>query len=216
MKVKGVEETDGRRAATIEMRTRSNGFVSAFFRVDDLITSTVDASTGHTQSFRFEKNEGGKREVEEFTVDAGGGVIRTRMRRHSGEEVRQEQQRDAPVYDALGVFYGLRLLELDTGDSAELTVFQRNKLYDLRLSADGLEKVGVRGVGEFWAHRMTPSAAMPGLFSKKGSATFWIEETTHVLLRMVVDVPAGSVGMYLARVKGSPLLTAPGARRRRR
>ncbi|MHC5058289.1 MAG: hypothetical protein ACYTKD_26840, partial [Planctomycetota bacterium] len=70
--------------------------------------------------------------------------------------------------------------------------------------------VEVPGVGTVWAKVVHPSVG-PGLFSEKGQATLWLEEETHVMLKMLVEAPKGSASLTLIKVEKSPLLDAPRA-----
>ncbi len=216
MTVHDPEEVEGKKAARIELRVRSSGFVSRFFSVDDHTTSLVDVETGGTLRFRYEKKERDATELQEFTCDPATHAASSFRRDRSGKEERARVDLDGPVQDVLSLFYQFRRLPLKLGKFEEMTVFQGRKPYPLRFGADGLEQVKVKGVGVFWAIVVHPTAAMPGLFSAKGEATIWLEETTHVMLKMVIRMPKGSASMYLIRVDNSPLLEAPGATRGRK
>jgi len=215
MIVRGREEVSGARAARLEMRTVSSWLASRFVRVDDLATSLVDLSTGGSLRYRFERNEGGRSELEEVVFDRAAGKVRVRRVRPSGEEEMREAELAgaAPVQDALSLFYWLRLAPFAAGETIQATVYEKNRAYPLRLVAEDVERVRVRGLGVFRAIRVRPEAAMSGLFAKEGAAVFWLEESTRVLLRMVIDVRGGSVGMYLVGAERSSLELAPGSLR---
>lgn len=215
MSVTAREGAGGREAARLKLRLRSKGLAAKLYHMDNNWTSTVDVATGETLAYRFEKNERNRRELQEFTVDPVRRLARSSRRRGSGKEQRWEVRLDGPVQDVLSVFYHLRRLPLELGKFSRLTVFEKDKAYPMRLAADGLEQVKVPGAGVFWAIVVHPSAGMPGLFSDKGSATIWLEETTRVMLRMTVVASKGSASMSLVRVENSPLLDAPGSYRRR-
>ena len=209
-KVEDVEGVEGLRGQKIIMRTVSHGLARRIMRVDDVATTWIDPSTAGTVYYRFDKSEEDKREVETL-LPVPGGKVEYYRKKSSGKEGRAsiEPVGDGPPVDTLSMFYYLRTVDLKLNEPVSVTVYQ-DKAYPLELTPVSMERVKVLRVGTFNAFKVRPKAAAPGLFSKEGDATFWLEEKTHVLLRMVLDVKYGSSSMCLARVKNSPLLSAPG------
>ena len=212
MSVVGEEVFAGRKAVRFEMTTKSGRFVSLFFEVDHVTGSVVDLQTGGTLHFAADRKNGKRREFEEITVNPETGVIRSFTRNHKGKEKTIQTPSTEPVQDVLSFFYHLRTVEFELGKHTVVTAFQGHKAYPLRLGVDGLVRLRLKRLGTFWAYVIHPSAAMPGLFSDKGDVTIWLEQTTHTLLKMVVDLPFGSAAMTLVKDKRSPLTSAPGAR----
>ena len=216
VKVLGEGERDGRKTARLEWTVRSSGLVRALIKVDDVARSEVDLATGGVLHFSADKREGGRHTREEFTVEApvggGGGVIRSYKRNRKGKEVRKETEYTGPVQDVLSFLYRLRAVEFRLGRHTPMTVFQGHRAYPILFGVNGLERVRVRRIGTFWAFRVQPAAAMPGLFSADGDATLWLEETTRTLLKMVVNTPSGRASMVLVKAENSPLNSAPGSK----
>lgn len=210
MSVGAREKKDGRETVTLRLRMRSNAFVAKILRypLDNKWTSVLETKTGGTLSFHLDKNERKRREVEEITVSPETLTGKYYRRRHTGAEERTEFRLDKLTQDSLSLFYHVRRLPLDLGTADSITILHRDKAHELRLMVDGLEKVAVAGVGTVWAKVVHPSVG-PGLFSAKGQATLWLEENTHVMLKMVVEAPKGSASMTLVKVERSPLLDAP-------
>jgi hypothetical protein len=215
MRVVSEEEFDGRKAVRFEMLTKSGRLVSVFFEVDHVSGSVVDLESGGTLHFASDKKNGERREFEEFTVNPETETVLSFTRNWKGEEKVVENPCPGPVLDMVGFFYHLRTRELTLGEHTLVTAFQGHKEYPLRLGVDGLETLKLRKLGTFWAYVVHPSAAMPGLFSDEGDATVWFEQTTHTLLKMLVNTPSGVAKMYLIKAEKSPLMSAPGAVRKR-
>ncbi len=208
MSVGGREKTDGRETAKLELRVRSNAFVSKFYPLDNRWTSVLETETGGTLSFRLDKNERNRRDMEETTVDPRTLAGTYHRQRQGGAEERREFRLDALTQDSLSLFYHFRRLPLVLGTTDRVTILHKDKTHELRLMVDGLVEMAVPGVGKVWAKVVHPSVG-PGLFSDKGQATLWLEEETHVLLRMVVEAPKGNASLTIIKVEGSPLLEAP-------
>jgi len=210
MSVLGREVAGGRDAVRITMLTRSNAFASVFYDVDDLATSIVDAESGETLSYSLEKKEKGRTEIERFSVDRGTGEIETYLRSFKGTERRLAEPAGGPVFDVVGIFYRLRSHVFKIGGTLAVTVYQKGGRSEVRMAAEAIDNVRVPGMGVFRAVRLTTPEDMPGLFSKSGKATIWLEADTHVLLRMHVATPNGVAAMNLVDAERSPLLAAHG------
>ena len=215
MRVVGKEEFNGRKAVRFEMVTKSGRLVSIFFQVDHVSGSVLDIETGGALHFASDKKNGKRREFEEFTVNPETKTVHSFTRNWKGEEKVVENACPEIVQDMVGFFYYLRTRKFTLGKHTVVTAFQGHKEYPLRLGVDGLETLKLRKLGTFWAYVVHPSAAMPGLFSDDGDATVWFEQTTHTLLKMVVNTPSGVAKMYLIKAEKSPLMSAPGAVRKR-
>jgi len=203
-------KTEDRETVTLGLRMRSNAFVSKFYPIDNRWTSVLETKTGGTLSFGVDKNERRRRKVEKSTVDPLTFAGSYYKQDHGGAEFRSEFRLEGPAQDSLSLFYQVRRLPLVLGTADSVTILYRDKAHKLRLMVDGLERVKVPGVGLFWAKVVHPSVG-PGLFSDKGQATLWLEETTHAMLKLVVESPKGSASMTLIKIEKSPLLEAPRA-----
>lgn len=218
MAIRSREKREGRDVARIELRMRTTGYAARFFPLDYHAVSVVDVGDGAgggTVRFRFSKKEKKKTELEEFTRLPGGKAMESFRRRRSGKEERRTTEVEGPVQDVVSFFFHMRRMKLELGKLEDATVFSGHKVCPIRLGVDGLEEFGVPKVGTFWALKLHPSSAIPGLFSDDGDATIWVEETTHVMLRMRVVGDKGSATMTLVKAEKSPLLEAPGALRPR-
>jgi len=202
------EKTGGRETTTLELHARSNAFVSKFYPLDDRFTSVIETSGGGTLRFRSDKNERNRRKIEESTVDPRTLSGMYYMRLHDGREARVKFRLDRLTQDRLSLVYHVRRLPLEMGTSDNVTILYKNKPHELRLMVDGLEEVAVPGLGTVWAKVVHPSVG-PGLFSEKGHATLWLEEETHVMLKLLVEAPKANVSMTLIKAERSPLLEAP-------
>ncbi|MHC4502100.1 MAG: DUF3108 domain-containing protein [Planctomycetota bacterium] len=212
VKVEGREKTAGREAAKLTLSTKANWLARAIAAYDLTIVSLVDVATGGTLKFRLdEKQKKNKRKIEEFTWDPATNVVNSTRQRPPRPAQPAKCTVDGPVQDVLSMTHHARRLKLDLGKFEPMTVFQGHKQYPGRIAADGMEQIKVKGVGTFWALVLHPETAGPALFSKGGQATLWVEETTHVMLKMVVKGGKGSGSLTLLSAEKSALLDAPGA-----
>ncbi len=212
MSVVREEEYAGRKAVRFRMTAKSGWLVSKFFEIDHVGDSVMDLETGGSLHFETNQKNGKRREFREFTVDPEAGTIRSFTRNHKGKEKVVEAESTQPVQDVVGFFYHLRTVKFRLGKHTPVTAFQGHKAYPLLLGVDGLEQLKFKPVGTFWVYTIHPSSAMPGFFSPKGEATIWIEQTTHTLVKMVVNSPSGTITMTLIEAEKSPLNAAPGAK----
>lgn len=210
MAVRTIEEIGGLRLARLEMRAVSGWLASRFARIDDSAKSLVDLSTRCAIQYRLERSEGERHELEEVSFDRASGKVRTRWLSESGIEQAGEYelvwQDGPPAQDAVSLFYWLRTVNLEEGSSFDATVYERAGVHRLRIAVEAVERIRVWGLGVFRAFRLRPQAGFGGFFAKRGTAVFWLEEKTRVLLRMVVEAKWGSAGMYLIKAENSPLL----------
>jgi hypothetical protein len=203
------------------MRTVSHGLVSRFVRVDDSLECLVDPRTGGTVTHHVDRNQKGKRDVWDLERSADGATFLARHSRPWHRDAKKRKQEytvevdkdsPSPPLDTLSLFYYLRRIPLAPGKDVSVTVFQERKAYPLTLRVQRVERMRLRGIGTFKALRIKAIAAKKGLFAEKAEVYLWVERTTHVLLRMVVDLRVGSTSMTVMTATGSPLLTAPGGR----
>lgn len=212
MSVVREEEYAGRKVVRFRMTAKSSWLVSKFIEIDHVGESVMDLETGGSLHFETDQKTGKKREFREFTVDLEAKTVRSFTRNHKGKEKVVKAESTQPVQDVIGFFYHLRTVKLQLGKHTPVTAFQGHKTYPLLLGVDGLEKLKFKGVGTFWVYEIHPSSAMPGFFSPKGDATVWLEQTTHTLVKMVINSPNGTITMTLIEVEKSPLSAAPGAK----
>ncbi len=200
------KKKDGPETVTLSLHMKSNAFVSKILRyhLDNKWTSVLETRTGGTLSFHIDKNERNRRELEEITVSPDTLAGTYYRRRHTGAETRSEFKLDKLTQDSLSLFYHVRRLPLALGTTDTITIIHKGKPHEVHLMVDGLEQITAPGFGKVWAKIVHPSAG-PGLFSSKGQATLWLEEKTHVMLKMVVEAPKGSASMTLVKVERSPL-----------
>ena len=213
IKVEGREKSRGREAAKLTLETEPNWLARAIAGYDLSVASLVDVATGGTLKFRLDERQRKKRKIEEFTWNPATHVVKSLRHRPPRPAQRAKSTVDCPVQDVLSMIYHARRMKLDLGKFEPMTVFQGHKSYPGRIAADGLQQIKVKGVGTFWAVVLHPEAGGPGLFSEEGYATIWAEETTHVMLKMVVKGGKVGASLTLISAENSPLLEAPGASR---
>jgi hypothetical protein len=200
----------------IESTTRSNGFLKGFtsYAVDDEAVSIVDAAGGYSRFFKMAKNEGHIHQTERILFDYERGLAVYEQdgtgphRERSSKLVRM----DGRVQDALSCLYYLRTLALSPGQAVVMPVHTAKRQWTLTVDILKREELDIPGFGKLATLRVEPDVKFPGIFVRKGRMSVWLEETTHIPVLMLVDVPIGSVTVTLVDAENSPLRPAKARR----
>ena len=197
--------TDGVPVHRIALTASSNDYVSKFYPVRDLYETWVDARD--FQPLRFEKHAREGRyesdEVEEFDLTRRIGSWR-------------DDRTPLPerVQDIISSFYFLRTQPLAVGQDVRIDMFSRGKIYKLKASILGREKVETEA-GTFDAFKVQPQLRENETAEdrNRGKLFLWFSDDERRLPVMAKTVmPIGSVTARLKRVvPGRPLPAAVAA-----
>lgn len=180
--IKGKVDWKGRSCYLIEVTGRTVGFVSTFYKVDDLYRSYLDAE--HFYSLRFEerRQEGHYRKdaVTDFDHDKGKAYFRNAVDN-------SEKTFDIPsgVQDSVSAAYMGRLLPLTPGKVFTYKVSNSEKVYDLYVSVTRRSRQDQRSV-----LHLVPFARINGDEFREGRASGYVtDDERRIPLEVVIKAP---------------------------
>ncbi len=165
IEVKELTRLDGRPVYHIEAQGRSNAVLSAFYPVEDILHSYLDAAT--LQPLRFEKSqrEGRYRAEEEVTFDYQRQIATYHSRLNGSTK-------DIPiphdVQDIISAFYWLRTRTIDPRQPLSLNIYSDERVYTTTIQPHKMEILELLRRGTFPCVVLEPLAAFKGVFVKRG------------------------------------------------
>ena len=175
-------------------RAVSSDFVSIFYRVEDLVVSSLlkepnQALPGKPYSYRLKLSEGRHRKDKEVFFD-----FKTKKATYNDYLDKEQKVFDIndATMDALSCFYYVRYLPLPVGKSLYVEIFDGKKLYKAEVQVVKKEEIQIP-LGTFKAILIKPVLLSEGLFSRKGDVLIWVtddEKRIPLLLKTKVKVGA--------------------------
>ncbi|MHB8882473.1 MAG: DUF3108 domain-containing protein [Thermodesulfovibrionales bacterium] len=179
----------------ITVTTRSAKWVSVFYKVDDVVESTLTAGNdknilGQRLKYRLNLKEGRHRKDKEVIFDNQGS--KALYIDYLADE-RKEFDLPSGVFDPLSSFYHLRGMQLEVGKSVYIRIFDSKKIYDAEVKV--LRKERVAGpAGEIDSLVLKPLMKSEGIFYQKGDMLIWVtDDDKKIPVKMKVQVKIGSV-----------------------
>ena len=192
---------EGREVLALRVRTQTAAFFNHIFKVDDRIESLIDPKTFLPIQFTKNIKEGGYRchEITRFDFEA-----KLAHYKHQTNGTKKEYAIDADTRDILSFMYFMRSELLEPESTLNYRVMSDEKIYDLILHTDEVEKIDLPGYEEkIPSLRMVPETMLDGLFVRKGKATLWVSRDPRRLLTFCkVKVPFGRARITLRDVNG--------------
>ncbi|NTU43518.1 MAG: DUF3108 domain-containing protein [Nitrospirales bacterium] len=193
-----LEVKDKGQEAQIISKATSSKFVSLFYRVEDVIVSTLRKGQfainggfwGTPSSYRMKLREGKHRKDKEVLFDFQGKKI-TYI--NHLEEEKASFDMNGSVLDPLSCFYYVRGVPLEVGKSVFVDIFDSKKLYSVEVQVLKKETIETP-LGTFNTILIKPLMKSEGIFYRKGDILIWLtddEKRLPVLLKTKVAV--GSV-----------------------
>lgn len=195
-------EYKGRTCLAIRIRTRSNEFLSKIYPVDDFLESIVDIETFLPLRFTKILHEGRytTHEITEFDHGRGKAVW---MRLKDGK--RHELTIQPDTRDLISFMYSMRPKNLfEPGQEFSFQVMADERIYDLKVLADRVERFRVAQYGWIESIKIQPVAEFGGLFVRhKGKAWMWVSlDPRRLITKISVRIPVASVNIVLYSVYG--------------
>jgi hypothetical protein len=188
LEVKGENGDDGE-IFRITSTALSNDVISVFFKVEDRITSVVDASTFEPRYFEKHLKEGPFRKHERAYY-GDDGVVRSGDRAVTIEP---------GTRDILSALYYVRGQDLRVGEDVAVKTFESGKCYEARVKV--LRKETVSAAGRDYDCFVVEPQLVEGPFSKTGNILIWL---TDDALRLPVMMKSKvKIGSFVARLVGS-------------
>ncbi|MBI9019929.1 MAG: DUF3108 domain-containing protein [Verrucomicrobia bacterium] len=197
-----METFEGRDVLALRVRAQTYSFFNHIFKVDDVNESLIDPVT--FLPIRYTKNlqEGSYRCHEITTFDYEKGMAH--YEQQTGKKVTKSYEIGPDTRDLISFMYFLRSELLEENQKATYRVMSDEKIYELILSAEGVEGVDLpRYEHDVPSLKMEPEAKFDGLFVRKGKATVWISRDSRRLLTFAkIKVPFGRARVTLRSVSG--------------
>ncbi|TAN39421.1 MAG: DUF3108 domain-containing protein [Nitrospirae bacterium] len=193
----GIKKVDDH--VIITVTTRSAKWVSVFYKVEDVVESTLTAGTdknilGQRLKYRLNLKEGRHRKDKEVIFDNRGS--KALYIDYLADE-RKEFDLPSGVFDPLSSFYHLRGMQLEVGKSVYIRIFDSKKIYDAEVQV--LRKERITGpAGEINTLVLKPLMKSEGIFYQKGDMLIWVtDDDKKIPVKMKAQVKIGSVTAQL-------------------
>ncbi|MBD3296428.1 MAG: DUF3108 domain-containing protein [Candidatus Omnitrophica bacterium] len=189
----------GREVHEVTVKTGSNRFLSAIYRVEDVYTSYVDAETFTSRRYEADRREGNYRKhvVVEYDLRNNRAVY-TNYTDGSVKTCYVEKQVQDPV-SAMAYFM---TMPVDEEKTVRITVNLNEKNYDLTGTIGKREIVDLQGLGVYTGRRIRPSVTLGGRKVRKGRAwMYFSDDKNRYPLYGVVRIPFGSVTATLRKIE---------------
>ncbi len=188
MEVREIIEYEGRPCYKIVSTANSNKFFSSFYKVEDQVTSVVDAIG--IFSWYFEKNlrEGSYRSDRSYSLD---------QINHVAYDNKDTIDIARYTQDALSVLYYARTQDLKVGKSIYIDNFTDGKNYPLEVRVLRKETIKVKA-GKFDCIVVEPLLQTAGIFKHEGKLTVWLtDDRLKLPVLMKSKVLVGSISAEL-------------------
>ena len=194
-----IEIEDAGENIKIITTANSSKFVSAFYKVEDRIESTLVKSTafvfmGKPSSYKVKIREGRHKRDKEF-------IFKNDIKKVTYVDYLQNEKEefDLPgvVFDVLSSFYYVRTLNLEVNKPVYVTVFDNKKIWNVEVQVLRKEKITTT-TGEMNTIVIKPLMQSEGIFFKKGDINIWLtDDEKKIPLMLTVKVAFGSVTAVL-------------------
>lgn len=189
-------------------RAASSGWISVFYKVDDLVVSTLKKGAfrgpfedlvGLPYHYRIQLNQGKHRRDKELFINQEARQV-TYINRLDKE--RKEYNAPGTVLDPLSSLYYVRTLPLEVGKSVYVNVVDVKRTYRAEVKVLKREVIDTPR-GEVKTILIKPIIKSEGLFQRKGDIYIWLtDDHKRIPVQLKTKVAVGSVkatlvgGMY--------------------
>ncbi|MBI4698865.1 MAG: DUF3108 domain-containing protein [Nitrospirae bacterium] len=175
---------------TITSSARSADFISLFYKVEDMVQSTLYPD-GHPSKYTIKLREGRYRRDKSvgFEIKQDDNTQKITYKNNRDNET-VEFNTGKIYFDSLSAFYEIRKRELAVGRTEYIDVFDDKKFWTVEVRVLRKEKVRTPA-GEFNTIVIQPILKSEGIFIKKGDLFIWLTDDDRkvpVLLRSAVKV----------------------------
>jgi|GEM_PF-466191 hypothetical protein len=192
-----VVEVAKRKAFHYKAVLKSARFYSAFYEMEDILESYVDAKDQVPLRYSLVQRET-KKDVDDLQIfDRNEDKTYFFYKRvKEGEVKKEEKEAFIPSYfhDTFSAMFFVRGLPMNIGDVYEFPIITRAKLWLVKIKVNSV--VEVKNQGEWVdAFKIEAETRFPDELSKeRGSITFWVSTSKRrKLLRFSADVRFGSI-----------------------
>lgn len=184
------------KGGTIEIvsTATSTPLVSVFYKVEDVVTSTVLKSEksplGSSQRYRLNIREGRHRRDKEILFDHAAKKVT-----YTNHIDKDTKTFDLPgaTFDPLASLYYVRSLPLEVGKSVYVNIFDSGKFYKLEVKVIKREEIETPA-GTFKTIMVQPIMLTEGIFSRQGDLHVWFtDDEKKVPVQLKTKVKVGSI-----------------------
>ncbi|MEW5746915.1 MAG: DUF3108 domain-containing protein [Nitrospirota bacterium] len=185
-------------------RAASAGWVSVFYKVEDLVVSTLKKGVlggafedlvGLPYHYRITLREGKHRRDKELIISQE--ARRVTYINHLEKERKEYSTTGGPVLDPLSSFYYVRTLPLEVGKSVYINVVDGKKTYKAEVQVLRKEVVETPR-GPVSTILIKPVIKSEGIFSRRGDILIWLtDDQKRVPVMLKTKVAVGSVKAML-------------------
>lgn len=197
----------GIKAGNAVMETKDNGstiqivstatstpLVSVFYKVEDVVTSTIQKSEkspfGASLNYRIKIREGSHRRDKEVIFDSTAKKVT--YTNHIDKTNALHDLTEA-TFDPLASLYYVRTLPLEVGKSVYVSIFDSGKFYKLEVKVIRREEIETPA-GTFKTIMVQPVMLTEGIFSRKGDMHVWFtDDEKKVPVQLKTKVKVGSI-----------------------
>lgn len=197
---------------TIRLNVRASRVVSTFYPVEINAKSGVDVAGGFSRWFEAKRREGELSADERIDFDYKAGDTHAVYKRLGTDSKWRSYKVDLPgkALDPLSALYYLRTVPLaEKNAPIYLPICADRRLHNLRLQPQGREELEISSLGAQNAKRMcwilVPECTFRGLFARRSGLQIWIDQKTHIPLKVVTEIPIGEATILLREQINSPL-----------
>ena len=170
--------------------TRSNAFVSMFYKVRDTVYSYIDYDGIFTHYFRKRLHEGRYRAEKQTSYD---------QRRHLAVTGKDTIPTYSFVQDAFSSMYYIRTQDIALDSDIKIDTHTDKKNYPLKIVIHGKERIKVPA-GEFDCIIVEPVMRTEGIFNAKGRIKIWLTDDRYKMpVKMQTEV--FFIGSVTAKLK---------------
>lgn len=186
MEVGTAKTPDGRNAYQFTTNARSKGIVSAFYHVNDMVTSIVDEESLSSISYRFDQQHGRKVKLRTHSLDQDGRSVT-----YVNNGIPEVHEVPSRVQDALSSLYYLRTRDdIRPGVPVMIDVFDSGKNWSVEVRILGKERIKTE-LGEFDTIKVSTYPKYEGVFQHKGEIVMWLTDDARkvpVLMRSKISI----------------------------
>ena len=185
MSVAKKQEDIPQKALMLFLETRTNKFVSKFYKVRNKIESLIDSEDFSAISFHANLRQGRHKKDKEIFFD-------WENKRLTFIKNGKEGSHDVPqkTFDSLSSFYYLRTRELIPGKDIKINTFSNGKLYNVTVKILKRERIRVKA-GDFDTIKVQPLIKHNDVFKNKGDIFIWLtddDKKIPVLIKTKVKI----------------------------
>ncbi len=187
-------DENGRHLLLGRAEAKTGSVVSRIFPVDNYIETIMDPETLLPLYYLQSINEGRKSRLDRYKFDHANGIAVWTGKDGTTNHV----EIAADTRDLLSLSYSMRDAGFAVGEEEHFSVVVDDKVYDLQVTGEAIERIRVPGEGRQRSLKVEPVAKFGGVFERKGRMWLWFStDDSHQCLRAEAKVPVAHVKAIL-------------------